>query len=430
MEQQPRLEQPVRAHQSNTARSTRSPTSTTSSPQRNDESWVEVSSQPSSSSLSSLGDDIVTTGLRVGSSTTRRRRPHQQLPGPPATPSFHANQTVVQGGTSSQEEYDETESEDDTLLTSSTENGPVQRRQSFHRPTRIERDDSDDEIATALGRATGDPVFRPQPNAFSHPGGRTQRSYSTTSAVPSHPHSRVRPSLGQRSNPRPHRGVPNFMSPSYQADNDEALRSSLTTLLSCAAAARGLPKHNHDQEERAPAAPAGVGPSTQPVELRLVPEDKLGEPSARAPPTARQPRLKTPAETTSPRTASSPSNASAAAVAAADRHKRGASPQSRSSRVAKKKKVVAVEDSTGGLLSPTLLTWVMSAGVLVIVSVVGFGAGYVIGREVGRHETLAAGASANASTIAAADSSCGREVVRSSGGLRRLRWGASVVASA
>ncbi|KAL2757555.1 hypothetical protein ACRALDRAFT_1060893 [Sodiomyces alcalophilus JCM 7366] len=390
--------------------------------QRSDDSWVEVSSQPSSSSLSSMGEEIVTTGLRVGSSSTRRWRTHQ-APRAPSPPSFHANQTVVQGGTSSQEEYDETESEDDTLLTSSTENGPVRSRQSFQRPTLIESDDSDDENATALGRATDDPTFRPRPNAFSHPVGRSQRSYSTTSAAPPHPHSRVRPSLAQRPHTRSHRGVPNFMSPSYQADNDEALRSSLTTLLSCAAAARGLPKHKEDQGQGISDAPRGVGPSTQPVELRLVPEHELGEPSPRPPTAARKPRLQTQGERMSPRTASSPSDA------AADRHKRGASPQSRSSRVAKKKKVVA-EDSTGGLLSPTLLTWVMSAaGVLVLVSVVSFGAGYVIGREVGRQETLAAGASANASTIAAADSSCGREVVRSSGGLRRLRWGAGVVAS-
>lgn len=386
------------------------------------ESWVEVSSQPSSSSLSSMGDEIVTTGLRVGSSMTRRRRLHQAH-GAPAPPSFHANQTVIHGGTSSQEEYDETESEDDTLLTSSTENGPPRPRQSFQRHTPTESDDSDDENSTALGRATDDPTFRPQPNAFSHPVGRSSRSYSTTSAVPSHPHSRVRPSLAQRSYARPHRGTPNFMSPSYQADNDEALRSSLTTLLSCAAAARGLPKHKEDHEQGITGAQRGVGPSTQPVELRLVPEHELGGPSPRMPTTARKSRLQTQGEGLSPRVASSPSDA------ASDRHKRGASPQSRSSRVAKKKKVVA-EDSEAGLLSPTLLTWVMSAaGVLVLVSVVGFGAGYVIGREVGRQETLAAGAGANASTIAAADSSCGREVIRSSGGLRRLRWGASVVAS-
>lgn len=64
-----------------------------------------------------------------------------------------------------------------------------------------------------------------------------------------------------------------------------------------------------------------------------------------------------------------------------------------------------------------MLTWVMSAGVVVLVSVVGFGAGYVIGREVGRAEVL------SGSTIMDT-SSCGSQVVKSgSGGLRKFRWG-------
>ncbi|KAI1031036.1 hypothetical protein LB504_001018 [Fusarium proliferatum] len=47
------------------------------SQRRHDESWVEVASQPSSSSLSSIGDEIVTTGLRVGNPYVRRRRLQQ-----------------------------------------------------------------------------------------------------------------------------------------------------------------------------------------------------------------------------------------------------------------------------------------------------------------------------------------------------------------
>ncbi|KAF4982263.1 hypothetical protein FDECE_17545, partial [Fusarium decemcellulare] len=52
-----------------------------------------------------------------------------------------------------------------------------------------------------------------------------------------------------------------------------------------------------------------------------------------------------------------------------------------------------------------------------------FGAGYVIGREVGKQEALAASVGGvggvNETT------SCGQEVIRSSGsGLRKLRWGA------
>jgi hypothetical protein len=77
------------------------------------------------------------------------------------------------------------------------------------------------------------------------------------------------------------------------------------------------------------------------------------------------------------------------------------------------------------LISPTLMTWVVSAGVVVLVSVVGFGAGYVIGREVGRQEVLSAGTTS--ASLNVSDASCGRDVMRSSGGgLRRWRWGTSM----
>jgi hypothetical protein len=80
----------------------------------------------------------------------------------------------------------------------------------------------------------------------------------------------------------------------------------------------------------------------------------------------------------------------------------------------KRRKKVLVQDADIEGVSPTLLTWVVSAGVLVLVSVVGFGAGYVIGREVGRQEV---------SSFGIPDTSCGREAVRGTGSLRRFKWG-------
>lgn len=366
------------------------------------ESWVEVASQPSSSSLSSIGDEIVTTGLRVGGPYNRRRRlrasarslPHQQT-------AIHA------AGTSSQEEYDESESEDERMLMSSTEN--VQSSPADLGEASDAESDSDGDDATALGRVTDRPVFRPQPNAFSHPPGNApQRSHSATSSMPPHPHSGfTRPSFSQRSQTRVHRGGPSFMSPSVQEDNDAALRASLTTLLSCAAAARGLPK-SKEEAEAWRATRNGVGPSAQPMELRFVPESELMEEST-------QPR---PVSASSPRRRNSPTRAGTMA----DKPKRSGS-AGRSPRANKKKKVVAASEET--LISPTLLTWVVSAGVVVLVSVVGFGAGYVIGREVGRQEAQEA---LSASMSAANETShTGREVIRSSGGLRRLRWGAGAV---
>ncbi|KAK4128164.1 hypothetical protein N657DRAFT_638573 [Parathielavia appendiculata] len=443
----------------------------TPSPQRrNDESWVEVSSQPSSSSLSSIGDEIVTTGLRVGNTSypSRRRRSQQQQPMPA---SFIVGHPATQGGaTSSQEEYDETESEEDRVMTSSTEaihpSANLFRNQTTVRASAVvdtDSDSDDDENATALGRPSNSPVFQPQPNAFSHPPSHLNHRHST-GAVPSYNHSfPSRPAMQSRAHTRSHRGPPNYMSPAYQADNDAALRASLTTLLSCAAAARGLPK----QDERRNAA--GVVPSSQPMELRLVPESELMADTS--PP---------PAPTSSPasrgankpgqqaRTASNSSAPSAAPSSSSgrsqqvkqdhqDHHpektKRTAATQARQpARAAKKKRtsepaIITTTDETDNntsqqtffTVSPTLLTWFVSAGVVVLVSVVGFGAGYVIGREVGRQESVASSLSggggfgaAGSNASAAAAAGCGSEMVRASGGgagavsggtLRRIRWG-------
>src|SRR5215469_3354612 len=94
------------------------------------ESWVEISSQPSSSSLSSIGDEIVTTGLRVQHDLNTRRRRRAQ-PGAPSQVNLPTRQT----GTSSQEEYEESESEEDGVMTSSNEHiVPATRLSTISRP--------------------------------------------------------------------------------------------------------------------------------------------------------------------------------------------------------------------------------------------------------------------------------------------------------
>ncbi len=108
-----------------------------------------------------------------------------------------------------------------------------------------------------------------------------------------------------------------------------------------------------------------------------------------------------------------------------------AHPPTKPSRVAKKKRTSTVEGEAAALISPTLLTWVVSAGVVVLVSVVGFGAGYVIGREVGRQEgALGVGMSGASRQLIRGE--LRGELVRSTGTgtLRRFRWGSvrSVIA--
>ncbi|KAK1776149.1 hypothetical protein QBC45DRAFT_225238 [Copromyces sp. CBS 386.78] len=424
------------------------------------DSWVEIASQPSSSSLSSIGDDIVTTGLRVGNNSypRRRRRSQQQAPMPA---SFIVSQPNPPAGTSSQDEYDETESEEDRVMTSSTEGShpaaSLPRQQTAFRgglPVDSEDDSDDDENATALGRPTNTAQgpFRPQPNAFSHPPSYMMHRHH--SASPSHPYhpTQSRPSLPTHSQTRSHRASHNFMSPALQADNDAALRASLTTLLSCAAAARGLPK----REEASP-GPAGTGimPSSQPMEFRLVPESELmTEGPSGTGLSLNQTKTRQPARTASNSSApSAPRSASSGReqqqqqqqglATTAERSKRGTNAAQRPARTTKKRRtgspspagVVSDNDAASPFfLSPTMLTWVVSAGVVVLVSVVGFGAGYVIGREVGRQESSDVLSLASAGSAASnASSSCGQEFVRSttSGTLKRFRWGSvgrSVVA--
>ncbi|KAK6842097.1 hypothetical protein PG987_002957 [Apiospora arundinis] len=398
---------------------------------RDVESWVEVSSHPSSSSVSSAGDEIVTTGLRVGSSAyaARRRRLHpqsynnhlyvqqqqQEQQRQQRQQYQQANRAAhsSQAGTSSQEEYEESETDSDPVITSSTENitsvhipTSTPLRSVHHAaPDSSDEEEDDDDHATALGTRRPSEPFRPQPNAFSHPPSHLQHRHSASSSIPqSHP----RPSFNQRSSTaRVDRRAPNLMSPSYQADNDAALRASLTTLLSCAAAARGRDKDGEKELGDRSTDPAG----NQPMNLRFIPESELMPPH-------------TPARGPGPR-AEDRSGIDNTIAVVFQRRLSGLLRENQASRHSD-----AAEQATASeeaLISPTLLTWVVSAGVVVLVSVVGFGAGYVIGREVGRQETLSNLSVGNASSAVAEGGSCGREVIRSSGGtLRRFRWGSVV----
>lgn len=361
------------------------------------ESWIEVASQPSSSSLSSAAnDDNIPPGFRVHHDIRRRRRLNRAVSLPYGAPVRSASTNG-----SSQEEYEESESESDRIMTSSNEGleqqsseGVSPAAQTSSASEREEEDDDDDENSTALGVVSHEQAFTPQPNAFSHPPqAQTSRpaevrdSYFPTPREP--PRLTARSYSSQRS--RSHTPY-NIISPSHQADHDAALRASLSTLLSCAAAARGLPKR-----EQAPALPRRpTPPSTrvEPMTLRMVPESvAVGRVSEAPRPTARK---------------RSPSNS--AGQSGNEKGKRKAS-TSKDRREARKKQRPSIDEMN---VSPTLMTWVVSAGVVVLFSAISFSAGYVIGREVGRLEAGANGA--------------GQGFVSSKEmgkGLRRLRWGTS-----
>lgn len=383
------------------------------------ESWIEVSSQPSSSSLSSAGaDDATSNGQRVyyDQYGRRRRRLNRNEPLPPGVPVRRRS-----AANSSQEEYEESESESDRIMTSSNEalecnttdyiSSPMpssSRREetSSNNAEEAEEEDDDDGHGTALGVLTNAPVFTPQPNAFTHPP-RTQTthharsleeraSYFPTLRTSPHrrPTARSFPSRTRASH-TPY----NMISPSHTTDHDAALRASLSTLLSCAAAARGLPKRGDSSVQQfVNRNPNDIEPST----LCLVPESTVtGEEAAPALPPRPSVRHRS----------------SAGSLSSNDKGKRKASTSKERQRYPRTKKHRAnspSRDTNTPQITPTLMTWVVSAGVVVLFSAISFSAGYAIGKEVGRVETM----NGKDGIV------CGKEVGR---GLRKLRWGSSSV---
>ncbi|EMD94008.1 hypothetical protein COCC4DRAFT_79712 [Bipolaris maydis ATCC 48331] len=370
-----------------------------------DESWIDIASGPSSTSLCSATDEIITTGLTVQHDSTLHRRQNRRSRGGGQFSIGTGHRVTAAGGNSSQEEYEESESESDRVMTSSNEAlglSPLRHDPSSRSPLSVassetlsDRED-DDENATAVNypRSTRR-EFQPRPNAFSRPNAQQAiRSHSGTLYTPRRA---VRPT-GQRQQSYPQHTPFNAVAPNYQPDHDEALRASLSTLLSAAAAVRGLPKPG--QPRTAPPSSTRVDPTS----LRMVPESvALGNISEES--------------TSSPRsTSSSPS----------EKPKRKANPPMAAARSGSKdRRAVRKVRKSGPLIeeiSPTLLTWVVSAGVVVLVSAIGFSAGYVAGKEAGHAEAIgqvgAAGVDAGR---------CGKEAVsgmKGTGlGLRKLRWG-------
>lgn len=372
------------------------------------ESWIEVSSQPSSSSLSSVAtEDAVTAGLRAqhGVNARRRRRLHRSV-------NVQAQGILPirprSAGGSSQEEYEESESESDRIMSSSNEDlhphftqeeSPPAAQSSASENATSDKDDGGN--LTALGINTTEPVFTPQPNAFSHPPvSQSSRQAPVSSSYFPAQGSTARSAPQRHSYPsqRTRSHTPyNMISPSYQADHDAALRASLSTLLSCAAAARGLPKRVPSSLAHSTTA-AGPSNRIEPSTLRLVPESAL---LATSP---------VPTLLSLPRRSSLTSSS---APSLPGKGKRKSSSRDRHD-TKKKRRATSTEEL---LISPTLMTWVVSAGVVVLFSAISFSAGFAYGKEVGRLE------------VAGAGEACAREAGKGySGGLKRLRWGnASVV---
>lgn len=395
------------------------------------DSWIEVSSQPSTSSLSSAAttDDIITTGLRVERSDPRisqlrnkRKRAKQNV----SLLQDSSRESSIAG--SSQDEYDESDSESDKVMSGSNEDVTAQsrgdalllRHGSMSENTSSGEDDEDDR-STALGPRISASPFVPQPNAFSHaPQYSRSRSYNGPGTTPSlvsnssqatairhNSSSTVR---NTRRSSRTQHTPYNMISPSYQADHDAALRASLSTLLSLGTAVRGAPKND--------SPPAPTGPQVAPASsFRLVSESvAMGEETDEA---GRASRMNTGTPRIEAREMPQAKPPRSISSSAPSKGKRKASRDRCSSHTAdsKKSRQTNMSGSLVGV-NPTLMTWVISAGVVVLFSAISFSAGYALGREVGRTEM---GMESVMSDQFSTSANCGTEVVK--GSLKRLRWG-------
>ncbi|PYH47860.1 uncharacterized protein BP01DRAFT_199232 [Aspergillus saccharolyticus JOP 1030-1] len=415
-------------------------------PTRSEDSWIEVASQPSSSSLSSAGtnDDIITTGLRVqqqdpGRYHRSRRRRLQQLAAITTAQVDYSSREQ----SSSQDEYEESESESDQVLSSSEDMmRPPERPHPLLVPTGpsplpsdapSEEDEDDDDNSTALGMRISSSPFVPQPNVFSHPPASQDPSWtrpmerrhrsepsevsnsSRRTAIRARRDSQASIRSARRSS---YQHSPyNMISPSHHADHDAALRASLSTLLSCAAAARGLPKADSQPVQPGPSrapAPSSFRLVSESVAMGEICEEETAEANAAA-------------KVRSPRSGPSPPPYSPRSVPPAPvRAKRRSSPSKERSHSAKKTRRGSTVEPVP-TASPTIMTWVISAGVVVLFSAISFSAGYVLGREVGRLEgSTGIGAMGDGSGGRVA-TGCGQEAVR--GSLKRFRWGTGTSAS-
>lgn len=399
------------------------------------DAWVELGSEPSSSSLSSIGEDANIASTRVHQDPRGRRR--RSLRQDRASNFYTAARRHNAGMIISQKEYEESESESDKILSSSGEGemlpavmtrpslspGPdTSSRENPKDHIAIDEDDDDENRTTVNYPMSNDQCFTPQPNAFSHPPNSQMRHASqpvpgSYFPAPSQRAS-IRPSTrsvssGAQAQNKTSHMPQNMLSPSYTAaiHHEEALRTSLNTLLSCAAAARSLPKSESSTKAQSAIVPQPRPRRAEPMSFQFIPESALPAAVTSPPPQFQEYMFKP--------TLCRDNSTSTSASSEPQRHKehkrKAAIParnSSRERRVSKKARRSSSSTAEELYITPTLLTWVVSAGVVVLLSALSFSAGYNLGKEAGRREV---------SSLLSDDParSCARAAGRSGLGLKR-----------
>ena len=396
------------------------------------DSWIEVSSQPSDDTYSSA-DEILSDGLTLNPTSRgsnilqRKRKPRRNeiLPGRVETSKVYDHSAddlseveIVEGSLSSgpgssigelpqQEDFESSSSaagEEDEGTSNSSEEGE------------IEEEEEDTGTMLGVGYRNDERLHRHHHHHHQRVPGR----YSTHSVSefhrtleshnPSHSFLRHRNSHSGGSSGR--QIHPHLFSETKE-HHDEVLMASLSTLLSCAAAARGLPKVSQQQEASSP----GGGPSRVPTmsssrvqldTLHLVPDQAMSEPhkpSATAGETTSSPKGKNTTTTgtttravghaTRSRGQRSPSptnvsrDSSKKPTTTTTSKKRSSSTSKPRTRSSSPRRRTSRLTSTLSSTDASLLTLAVSAGAVIILSAISFSAGYVLGKEVGKTEVEA-----------------------------------------
>lgn len=351
--------------------------------ERNDDSWIEVSSQPSDDTYSSAsGHERAARGASRLSHRKKRLRRTEIFPGNNSSSSkaydHHADdlseaEMISSGSVSSLSGLSQHDEHD-----SSSAAGEEYDDSSENEV------DEDEDTGTMLGvgqRATASapPPYAPYPEHSVH---EFQRNLQN-------------PSQSFLRHRNPHSGSSSLRShPATKADHDEALMASLSTLLSCAAAARGLPKVAAQQSgsSSSPRVPAMSSSRVQLETLQLVPGQMMSEKTSSdehrklpGTPENERSRSRRPSITKSPSNEFSKSSAT---------HKKRVSPKPSNAVTPRQRSTSPRSRSrlTSALSSAdaSLLTIAFSAGAVILLSAISFSAGYAMGKEVGKTEAEAA----------------------------------------
>ncbi|KAG0635160.1 hypothetical protein HOY80DRAFT_467706 [Tuber brumale] len=326
------------------------------------DSWIEVASHPSDSTYTSSSEEhIITAGLQVSTARRRRRSTFRDVK------TSHPQTGIAQeseDGPSEDGEAEEEEEEEGEDMGSMINEMPMSS-DGYSSPG-DEEDDSDDEASASDDAPAPRTVF--SASSQQRPcQGRSQMALTSRRHGP---------------------GGLNMFAPNHATDHDEALRASLSTLLSCAAAARGLTKSPPQSQAPGQTQAASQQSGRVAVEgIRVVREGNLpSEASGSVGGRSRRGSV----DSTVGSTFSSPSPPNQPPSRDTEEARKKTRRPDKKSKSKTRSRSRRQEASEGGDPTSTLgvsyATLAISAGVIVLLSAITFSAGYAMGREVGKSE--------------------------------------------